>query len=228
MDKVIPIMPCSNTKMQIEFYKHLGFEIIGQFARSYIVVKFKEIELHFYGTSKIAPEENSSMCLISVDDIEELHNTFTDNIKTNTGKIPRNGFPKITKVRDLSEDRRFTLTDPSGNTFYICTVKKEKGINFFRDISNQDFAEQYAFLYDLVYSKEDCKVANKMLPKLLNIKDSLNDLDKAKLLLIALEIKAGLAIGYDKNEIEELISKNKTDDDWNKIEDKLGEILLDR
>lgn len=225
LNKVIPILPCSNTKAQIDFYKHLGFEIVGQFTRSYIVIKFNEIALHFYGTKEVAPEQNSSMCFISVDNVDEIYNTFISNLTTNTGRVPRNGFPKITKIRDLSEDRRFTLTDPSGNTFYIGTVNTDKDSIFLRDLNNQDYAEQYAILYDLVYSKEDCKVANNMLPKLLSIKNQLNDLDRAKLLLIALEIQVELENKYDKIEIENLISKNNMDSDWKKINDKLNEIL---
>lgn len=225
MEKVIPILPCRNATTQIEFYKHIGFEVVGKYARSYFVLKFKEIELHFYGTNKILPEENSSMSVILTDDLEQLYEVFIGGLKKHSGKVPRNGFPKISKIRDLSEDRRFTLTDPSGNTFYIINREKSKDGTFFRDISNEQYAERYAILYDLVYSKEDYNAANNLLPRLLEIKDQFDDLDKAKLLLTALEIQIGLGQDQDSTEIKSLILENNSNSDWTRIKEKFNEIF---
>ncbi len=224
MNKIIPALPCSNTSALIEFYKCLGFESVGQFVRSYVIMKYEDLEFHFYGTNHVPPEANSSMCIIVTDDLEQLHDTFTNRLKAAIGKIPRSGFPKITKIRELSEDRRFTLTDPSGNTFYILTPKLNGNDTFFRDFSNQQHAENFATLYDLVYSKEDCKVANNMLPKLLSVKEELDDLDKAKLLLTALEIQVTLGVKIDDtSEIAELM-KNKSDESWEKVKIRFIEI----
>lgn len=225
MNKTIPLLPCSNADVLIEFYKGLGFQLVGKFVRSYLILEYNEIELHFYGTKQVSPDENSSMCIIRTDDVDTLHNAFETGLKTNFGSVPRNGFPKITKIRDLSDDRRFTLTDPSGNTIYIMTPKQVGCSAFFRDLSNELHANQYAILYDLVYSKEDYMVANNMLPKLLSIKEQLNELDRAKLLLTATEIYAGLGLQGDYSELKQLISANNGDDIWGIIENKCKEII---
>lgn len=224
MEKTIPILPCSSMTEQIEFYKALGFELIGQYTRSYLVFRYGEIELHFYGTKQVQPHENSAMCNIRTDNLERLYDAFTEGLKMKTAKIPRSGFPKITKIRDLNEDRRFTLTDPSGNTFYITTPKVQGSKTFFRDIDHEQSAELFSVLYDLVYSKEDLKVANNLLPRLIAEKELFSDLDRAKLLLLAMEIHDGLGIAYDDAELKRLIGGHGAGDDWQRIESRLLEI----
>jgi catechol 2,3-dioxygenase-like lactoylglutathione lyase family enzyme len=119
VNKIIATFPCSDAPALIEFYKHLGFELTGQYTRSYLVFKYEDLELHFYGSKMYQPHENPTMCIILTENLEQLYTAFTEGIKAETGKIPRNGFPKISKLRDLNEDRRFTLADPSGNTIYV-------------------------------------------------------------------------------------------------------------
>lgn len=218
MEKIIPILPCPDIKVQIDFYKGLGFDLVKQYTapNAYAVMKYRDIELHFYGTRKMIPNENATMCAIQVDEIDDLCEKFSSGLKDHLGKIPRTGIPRITKVRDLKEDRRFTLTDTGGNTFYICTPNKDEDEPALRTLCNKNHAKNFATLYDLVYSKEDLGVALNMLPKLLVIKDSLDDLDKAKLLLVALEIKREPEL---LSELNELIDRNKNSDDlWKKIE----------
>lgn len=225
MNKTIPLLPCSNADKLIEFYEGLGFQLIGKFIRSYLILEHDEIELHFYGTKQVKPAENSSMCIICTDDVDSLHKGFETGLKINFNHIPRNGFPKITKIRDLSDDRRFTLTDPSGNTFYIMTPKQAGSGTFFRDLDNEQYAKQYAVLYDLVYSKEDYNIANNVLTKMLSVKEQLLEIDRAKLLLIAAEIYKGLGLQYNETELKQLIAVNGEDANWRIIEDKYNEIF---
>ncbi len=220
MNKLVPILPCSNADVLVEFYKNLGFELVGQFVRSYLVLRYDEMEFHFYGTKQVPPENNSSMCIIHTDDLETLYNTFTTGLKENTGKVPRIGFPKITKIRALSDDRRFTLTDPSGNTIYVITSKTSGIDTFFRQIDNEQHAKTFTILYDLVYSKEDFHVANNIVRKLLDVKEQFSDSDKAKLLLAVIDIHIGLGIPYDDTELKMLIVANQSNDEWKRIEEK--------
>jgi hypothetical protein len=224
MNKIIALFPCSDSTALIDFYKHLGFELAGQYTRSYLIFKYDDLELHFYGSKMYQPHENPTMCIIQTENLEQLHNAFTTGLKAGTGKIPRNGFPKISKIRDLSEDRRFTLADPSGNTIYVIERKTGGSSTYFRDIESEQHAKQFAVLYDLVYSKEDLKVANNLLPKLLNVKESLCDTDKAKLLLIQQEIYAGLKISYDNSELKSLIAKHNDNTEWERIRSRFSEI----
>ena len=217
MKKLIPVLPCSDKAAQIAFYKHLGFELVGEHERSYIVVKRAEIELHFYGTKQVAPEHNSSMCLIQTDDVDALHHAFESGLMAGTGRVPRTGFPKITMVRDLKDDRRFTLTDPSGNTFYVLTPKTAGDGTFFRDLSEEQHRKAFAALYDLVYSKEDMHIAGNLLPKLLAVKKGLCDLDRAKLCLVEMEMCTKQQRHYQDDEIMALIKSNHGSADWEKV-----------
>lgn len=228
MDKVIPILRCPNIKEQVEFYQQLGFEPTALYTSPYpyAVVLLGAIELHFYGSKKMAPAENAAMCFVRVEDVDAVYHAFTSGLKQHTGKIPRSGIPRISKVRDLSSDRRFTLTDPGGNTLYVGTPVQAGTANFFRTLHSETEAKQFAVLYDLIYSKEDCKIAANLLPKLLATKDSLSDLDKAKLLLAALEIQRQSGQAVDDTELTTLFEAHPhSDDDWVKVRQRHLAIL---
>jgi len=225
---IIPILPCPDIKAQVAFYKLLGFEVLGVYTspNPYASLKFGEVELHFYGSRIIIPAQNPSMCYLRVEDVDIVYDLFASALKANTGKVPRSGLPRITKVRDLSLDRRFTLTDPGGNTFFIGTVLKADAMSFFRTLQNEEFAVKFAVLYDVVYSKEDCSMAEKMLPKYKMIKDVLQGLDKAKFLLIELEIQRSLRKPIDDKELKDLIDGYaENEEDWGKVQKKYFSIL---
>lgn len=221
LEKIIAILPCSDADAQTQFYKHLGFTLVGKYTRSYLVFRYGDLVLHFFGSRMFPPEGNPSMCIIQTDDLERLYDAFTTGLKTGTGKIPRSGFPKITKIRELSEDRRFTLADPSGNTIYVTEPKPQGSGTFFREIDSAPYAKKFAALYDLVYSKQDMALADKVLTKLLPVKEQLSDLDRAKLLLLQREIcaspdveaeLAGLAAGREGDGWERVLQKLKQEE----------------
>jgi hypothetical protein len=128
MSKVIPILPCVNVNEQCAFYESIGFETIAKYTtpNAYAVLNYKDITLHFWGSKKHEPAANASMIFVEVDDVNEFNTVFSENIKKACGKIPRSGMPRITKVRELKEDRRFTLCDPAGNTLYFGTPTNGK------------------------------------------------------------------------------------------------------
>jgi hypothetical protein len=236
MDKIIPILPCQSIKEQVAFYKNLGFEIIEMYTSPspYAVMQYSALEMHFYGSKKTLPSENPNMCYIKVDDVDNIYEIFTSNYKKNTGKIPRSGIPRISKLKDLTYDRRFTVTDAGGNTIYIGSrnTKLPADKNFFRTIKSGEYAEKFETLYDLIYSKEDSKVAFSMLAKHFPADISsinLEEIDLAKVLLVALDINI-----QHNNVIDEGINKklNKLfniykieNDNWKKILQKYNEII---
>jgi hypothetical protein len=64
------------------------------------------------------------------------------------------------------------------------------------------------------------------LPRYGIVKDELNDLDKAKYLLVILEIQRSLAQPFDDLELKELLKVYQdTNDDWRKIEDRYRSIM---
>lgn len=228
MNKVIPILPCADIRRQVEFYQQLGFGIKGVYTspNAYAAMAIGNIELHFWGNRKNVPAENSSMCFILVEDVDAVNDAFTNNLKAHTGKVPRSGIPKITKVRDLVGDRRFTLTDPGGNTLFIGTPVKEGSVNFFRTLQHETFAKKFTVLYDILYSKEAPELAAETLPTYRIDKGQLGDLDKAKYLLVILEIQRSLAQPLDDTELKELLKVNKDlNDDWRRVEERYHSII---
>ncbi|HWV74048.1 MAG TPA: hypothetical protein VN040_20155 [Pseudosphingobacterium sp.] len=226
-EKVIPIMPCPDIQTQVTFYKTLGFDILGVYTspNPYASLKWNKIELHFWGSRKIVPAENSTMCFIMVRDVDEINRAFTTALKKYYGKIPRTGFPKITKVRNLVDDCRFTLTDLGGNTLFIGSKATEQD-RFFRKLDNQEHAKRFAALYDVVYSKEDPIMAENMLPRYSVVGDDLHGLDKAKYLLVVAEIRKHLNKKIEDSVLKQLINQHGGNSkDWKRIEQKYLEIL---
>lgn len=226
-EKVIPVMGCPDIRTQVDFYKALGFEVLGLYTspNPYAALKWQGIELHFYGSRKVVPSENPTICFLLVKDVDQVNRSFTEALKNIYGKIPRSGFPKITKVRDLSGDRRFTLTDTGGNTLYIGMPATEED-RFFRKLDNQEYAKPFAVLYDVLYSREDPEMANNMLPKYSAMAGNLAGLDKAKYLLVLADIQKHLNRNTEDAELHQLITDNSEGSgDWKKIQKRLLEIL---
>lgn len=226
MNKVIPVLPCPDIKTQVDFYRQLGFTVDSIYTspNPYAALSLWGIELHFYGVRKMKPEENSSMCFIRVDDVDFVYSSFIKNIRESGGKIPRTGIPRISRISDLKDDRRFTLTDLGGNTLYIGTPSEDI---FFRTIENKDYQGNFAVLYDLQYSKEDSRIADNMLPRLLEVRVALTDLDRAKLLLVALDIQLSLDQPADDKELKSLLSDNNNSDEWERIKLRYRQRMCD-
>jgi hypothetical protein len=166
------------------------------------------------------------MCFIGVKDVDAVYEAFVSAFKQHTGKVPRSGIPRISKVRDLRDDRRFTLTDPGGNTFYIGTARKTKGDLFFRTLHNEEWAKKFAALYDVVYSKEDPQMAETMLPKYAVAMLVLDGLDKAKLLLLYLEIRRQLQQPLNDGELIHLMETSPNGHaGWKSIRDRYQAVL---
>lgn len=226
-ERAIPIMPCPDIRSQVAFYKELGFEVLGLYTSPtpYASLRWNNIELHFYGSRKVVASENPSMCFLMVRDVDEVNRVFTVALKKYYGKIPRTGFPKISKVRNLVADRRFTLTDPGGNTLFIGENSIEED-RFFRTLANPESAKLFAILYDVLYSKEDPRLAESMLPKYSGMAANLQGLDKAKFLLIQVDIQKHLGKKIEDKELNILIEEQEEHtEDWQKIRKKHFEIL---
>lgn len=231
MNKIIPILPCPSIKEQVVFFENLGFTTMEIFTspNPYVALQYGTFEIHFYGSKKTEPLNNPNMCFMRVEDVDRIYEEFITNYKKNTGKIPRSGIPRISKPRDLASDRRFTLTDVGGNTFFIGTPIKE---NFYRTIYNKEYAENFKILYDLTYSKEDCNIAFNMLMKffptdITTIKA--DELDIAKILLVALDINLQQNKIIDERisgRLKEMLHTcDKQNSYWEKILQKYNEII---
>ena len=186
VSKVIPVLPAKNMGEQCAFYESIGFEVTKKYtAPPYAVVEYDDIVLHFWANKAQAPEENAICTLIEIDDVDRINELFASNLKKFTGKVPRSGFPRISKVRDLKEDRRFTLSDPSGNTFYFATPAEAPAA---RTLENKKYAKIFGAIYDLLYSHEDAQKAKNALPTIMRHRDELCLADQEKLDVLEQEI----------------------------------------
>lgn len=235
MFKIKPILPCPSIKEQVSFYESLGFNTIQIYTRPhpYAVVSYGSLELHFYVTKRILPNENPQMCYIEVDDVNRVYEDFTTGLKRHIGKIPRSGIPRISKMKHLVEDRRFVMTDIGGNTLYIGTPNADLAVPaFYRTIESVEYAKNFEILYDLLYSKEDSNSAFNMLVKFFPADVcSINagDLDLAKILLVALDIHLQRDKTMNQNindTLQKLFSIYNTESpEWNKISKQYLEII---
>lgn|SRR5690554_98217 len=228
MEKVIPILGCPDIRTQVAFYEQLGFEPIEIFTspNPYASMKLGTIELDFYGSKKVIPNANSTMCYIRVNDVDALHDAFANSIKLHTGKVPRSGIPRLTTVRDLKQDRRFTLTDTGGNTLFIGTPIKKGEKVFYRTLENEKYAKLFTVLYDIVYSKEEPEMAANNLSRYGIDTDLLNDLDKAKYFLVVLDIQNKTGQQLEDNALKTLLKIHKEkNEDWEKIQKKYFDIM---
>lgn len=232
MFKIRPILPCPSIKDQVSFYESLGFTTIRIYTRPnpYAVVRYDSLELHFYGTKRISPLENPQICYIEVDDLDRVHEAFAAGLKRRIGKVPRSGIPRISKIKHLAEDRRFTMTDLGGNTFYIGMPHADP--EFYRTLETLAYADKFETLYDLTYSKEDIRSAFNMLEKWFPAGDfdsgHAGDLDLAKILLVALDIHLQRDNAVNpgiSDKLQQLCSAHDTDSpDWSKILHQYREI----
>ncbi len=228
MKRLIPILPARHIEETAGFYQALGFRLVKQYDKptAYIVVSRAPFILHFYGSRAVEPEKNSTMCALEVDDLEGIHTSFTEGLRRHLGRLPRNGFPRLSKIRDLSEDRRFTLVDPSGNTFYVLSKADHPSRQFFRTIDNPERAAKFALFYDVVHSKEDWALARKWLPWFLKDKDAWSEVDQAKLLLLAMEISKGEKRQVFQDGLDELLRRHQSRSaEWKRIQTRLLHIL---
>lgn len=191
MSKVIPVLPAKNMNEQCSFYESLGFELTKKYkAPPYAVVEYDDIVIHFWSNKAQVPEENAICMLIEVDDIDQINTSFTKMLKKSLGRIPRSGFPRISKVRELKEDRRFTLADPSGNTLFFFTPAETPAA---RALENEKYAKTFGAIYDLLYSHENPGKAMKALPTIMRHRDELSLADQEKLDALARAIDEAMS-----------------------------------
>ncbi|HYH95110.1 hypothetical protein [Hyalangium sp.] len=116
-ETMIPALPCVSISETLDFYRLLNFEVTYQQAspNPYAATRRKGGgELHFFGLKGLKPAEAFSTCLVIVEEVEGLHQTFAAALRGVYGKIPIAGVPRITRMK--KGQSRFTVVDPSGNS----------------------------------------------------------------------------------------------------------------
>ena len=126
MKSILFYLPCLSAGEQLKFYTSMGFDIveINKYSKKPnkdIMVKYEAIFLQFYINKNLLVNKKVNIKNLSVDNAEQLYETFINNIKRNGLEIPRAGIPGITEIENLEGKKQFTITDPSGNIFIIKT-----------------------------------------------------------------------------------------------------------
>ncbi|HEX2621761.1 MAG TPA: VOC family protein [Phototrophicaceae bacterium] len=115
----IPILPCKSIDETIAFYVALGFEVTYKQSRpnTYACVKYEDINLHFFTLKGYEPKDSYSTCFVLVPDLAGLHQTFSNGLRSQLGKLPIAGIPRISKLNNANSDKqlRFNIIDPGGN-----------------------------------------------------------------------------------------------------------------
>ena len=115
----IPILPCRSIDEMLAFYVALGFEVTYRQERpnNYACVKYEDIDLHFFTLKGYEPKNSYSTCVVLVPDLAALHQRFSSNLRSQFGKLPTAGIPRISKLNNSNADKqlRFNVIDPGGN-----------------------------------------------------------------------------------------------------------------
>ncbi|OQY86322.1 MAG: hypothetical protein B6D41_13470 [Chloroflexi bacterium UTCFX4] len=112
----IPCLPCESLDATVDFWQAMGFRVTykQQSPNPYAAAHFGDFDIHFFGLKQLSPHDNFSTCLVIVTEVEQLHQKFTERLRTHLGRVPGQGFPRISRMRP--GQTRFTLTDVAGNS----------------------------------------------------------------------------------------------------------------
>lgn len=118
----VPILQCLSLDDTLAFWELLGYKTTYYQNRPY---KYGVVEracsaLHFVHVKGLEPGKSYSGCLVTIKDVAALYATFTQSLRTHTGKVPITGLPRISKMKPGAT--RFTVTDPSGNSVIFVTM----------------------------------------------------------------------------------------------------------
>ncbi len=195
----IPIFPCRSIDEQLDFYQALGFEVTYRQAKPnlYACVRHRITELHFFVLKQLEPSNSYSMCYISVPDVDAVYREFCENLKKTYQKIPTKGFPRVTKLNNLTEDRRFNLIDPAGNRLMI--GQKHASSEPIQDnpyiaVHPSKFTNALETAYRLAYAKDDPAAAAKVLDLVLSKAEEASAILRYK----AFVLRADIAVSMDE------------------------------
>lgn len=118
--QTIPLLPCADIEEIEPFFAVLGFRTTYRQLRPYacLGVNGHGFDLQYYGLDGHTPEASHSSCIVIVSDTGEIWEEFAAGLRVAYGRLPVNGFPRITRPRHRKNaDGRsgFSLVDPAGN-----------------------------------------------------------------------------------------------------------------
>jgi hypothetical protein len=117
---MIPLLPCPSIDEIADFAAALGFAVTYRQTRPnpYLALRREDIDLHYFGMDGFRPEDSYGTCLIVAPDPKQLFDAFAAGLRSRYGRLPVEGFPRITRPRPRKNADGFTgfsLVDPGGN-----------------------------------------------------------------------------------------------------------------
>ena len=103
-ESAVPILPSSDLARSADFYRYLGFRVLGR-TEDYLRVRHGGIELHLFLAVDLDPFQNTAGCFFRVADPEALRRTWRrDGVACLD--VPGSAGYGLT---------RFAVVDPDGN-----------------------------------------------------------------------------------------------------------------
>ncbi|MCR8641253.1 hypothetical protein NV379_01165 [Paenibacillus sp. N1-5-1-14] len=168
--RTIPIFYCLyELDDHLEFYTAMGFEInyYQKAPYRFASVRSDFAEISFYTDKHFEIGKKEGGCYISVPNVEEVYEKVKTSLKKYYGKVPIKGLGRISKLNMTVEDRRFNITDPSGNYLIVGTPIKDSQTSYNEETENlktlSAFEKLYKQAYRFAYSKEDYRAARNLL-----------------------------------------------------------------
>ncbi|MFI6217540.1 glyoxalase [Nocardia brasiliensis] len=163
-DAAVPVMWGGNSAETLEFYRTLGYQVTWEQHTPYVYcsVQRNGYELHFYRDKKDKREvgEAEMGCLVMVDEVAELHASFSTALRERYGRVPAQGVPRISRFRP--GQTRFTTVDPGGNSVtYLQRDEPDFEYGGSRELQGLQRILDNARI--LRFSKEDDEAARKTL-----------------------------------------------------------------
>lgn len=144
--RIVPIFRSGDPAADLAFWTALGFEILHDQRRPYIYLSVRRGDLQVDFSGQVP----AATALFLVDDADALNAAFRAGIKAATGRVPRTGTPRIGLVSQQKSDRRFNMTDPSGNHVIAITPGAQE-----ERLDRSPLAQAVAAARLSAYGKED-------------------------------------------------------------------------
>lgn len=124
----VPVLPCKAIGETLEFWGNMGFTTTYRQDRPYQygVVERNGHQLHFVRVKGADPGYTG--CLMMVENVEQAHSDFCNALKTQLGRVPNTGIPRISRMRPGQS--RFTVTDVSENSVIVIQIGEKDQVEY--------------------------------------------------------------------------------------------------
>lgn len=132
-DTAVPILSTGDLARTLEFWRTLGYTVTYEQHKPYAygALRAHDCEIHYYGAPAGENErkaQETTGCLIMVEDVASRHREFTAAIRERYGKVPAKGDTRITRFRP--GQTRFSAVDPDGNWVTYIQIGEPEDVEY--------------------------------------------------------------------------------------------------